>query len=55
MSKIMPLVWAGRAVAAALVVLAFTGTISSGGVLFWLLFALAAGLVLLGGGWRKRR
>ncbi len=54
MSKIMPLVWAGRAVAAALVVLAFTGTISSGGVLFWLLFALAAGLVILGGGRRRR-
>lgn len=46
---------AGRAVAVTLVALAFTDTIPSGSFLFWLLFALAAGLVLLGGGWRKRR
>lgn len=49
----MPLIWAGRAVAVTLVALAFTDTIPSGSFLFWLLFALAAGLVLLGGGWRK--
>ena len=55
MPKIMPLIWAGRAVAVTLVALAFTDTIPSGSFLFWLLFALAAGLVLLGGGWRKRR
>ena len=55
MPKILPLIWAGRAVAVTLVALTFTGTIPSGSFLFWLLFALAAGLVLLGGGWRKRR
>ena len=55
MPKIMPLIWAGRAVAVTLVALAFTDTIPSGSFLFWLLFALATGLVLLGGGWRKRR
>ena len=44
MPKIMPLIWAGRAVAVTLVALAFTDTIPSGSFLFWLLFALAAGL-----------
>ena len=55
MPKIMPLIWAGRAAAVTLVALAFTDTFPSGSFLFWLLFALATGLVLLGGGWRKRR
>ena len=55
MPKIMPLIWAGRAVSVTLVARAFTDTIPIGSFLFCLLFALAAGLVLLGGGWRKRR
>lgn len=38
MPKIMPLIWAGRAVAVTLVALAFTDTIPSGSFLFWLLF-----------------
>lgn len=55
MPKIMPLIWAGPRRSCHLVALAFTDTIPSGSFLFWLLFALATGLVLLGGGWRKRR
>ena len=55
MPKRLSIIGAGRPVASPLVALAFTDTIPSGSFLFWLLFALAAGLVLLGGGWRKRR